>query len=499
MIELADLSSLRPATYNPRSVSKERLDLVALSLQKLGWLLPVYAMKSGEIISGHQRCLMAESLGYRQAPVVWLDDLSDAERKALNIVFNQATNDCRLADSTGDLAAKLAETPIEELASSLPDLRDSFRCVDAEDVSPGALLEANRGRWSPYAKQVALSLWGRGIIQPVVASEGGRVVNGIGRLQLAAEKKTALRVVWVDAAEAKLAEAMLNLLSMDFALEDHLGDFLRHNSFRRSRSVRKEPGFGFMVFAFPKLAKIGESPIRDPRNLRQWVAKHGRSVVDFGSGHGHETAMFRELGIRVASFEPYPLKSETIDKDRAISTTREFIQQVAETPFSSVFCSSVFNSIPFRRDREHVTAILGALAYPKGRVYLGTMSQGHGNWVDMRREQVNERKAQRRHIRLSYEGGVYVSDIARAPKVQKFHSAEDVENLIRGRFSRFRVRNVGGSFSSWAIEAWNPVICPAELRAAIEFEFDLPYPDGSTMNLVNDALDAFSQRLGIRL
>lgn len=35
----------------------------------------------------------------------------------------------------------------------------------------------------------------------------------------------------------------------------------------------------------------------------------------------------------------------------------------------------------------------------------------------------------------------------------------------------------------------------AKLRAAIEFEFNLPYPDGTRMNLVQCAMDAFSQRL----
>jgi hypothetical protein len=36
---------------------------------------------------------------------------------------------------------------------------------------------------------------------------------------------------------------------------------------------------------------------------------------------------------------------------------------------------------------------------------------------------------------------------------------------------------------------------PARLRAAIEFEFNLPYPDGTRMDLAKCAMDAFSQRL----
>ena len=40
---------------------------------------------------------------------------------------------------------------------------------------------------------------------------------------------------------------------------------------------------------------------------------------------------------------------------------------------------------------------------------------------------------------------------------------------------------------------------PARLRAAIEFEFDLPYPDGTRMDLVKCAMDSFSNFLQITL
>ena len=37
-IELVPVASLRPALYNPREADGERLELVRLSLQKLGFL-----------------------------------------------------------------------------------------------------------------------------------------------------------------------------------------------------------------------------------------------------------------------------------------------------------------------------------------------------------------------------------------------------------------------------------------------------------------------------
>ena len=39
----------------------------------------------------------------------------------------------------------------------------------------------------------------------------------------------------------------------------------------------------------------------------------------------------------------------------------------------------------------------------------------------------------------------------------------------------------------------------AKLRHAIEFEFNLPYPDGTHAGLVEEAKEAFSKRLGVKI
>ena len=40
---------------------------------------------------------------------------------------------------------------------------------------------------------------------------------------------------------------------------------------------------------------------------------------------------------------------------------------------------------------------------------------------------------------------------------------------------------------------------PGKLRAAVEFEFNLPYPDGTRMGLAKEAIAAFEKRMGISL
>ena len=61
-------SALRPALYNPREADAERLELVRLSLRKLGFLLPLVATTDGEILSGHQRHAVAVDMGAARVP-----------------------------------------------------------------------------------------------------------------------------------------------------------------------------------------------------------------------------------------------------------------------------------------------------------------------------------------------------------------------------------------------------------------------------------------------
>ena len=64
MIELVPIESVHASEYNPRRNDEKRLALTEMSLRKLGFLLPIYADRSGEILSGHQRHLVATRMRF---------------------------------------------------------------------------------------------------------------------------------------------------------------------------------------------------------------------------------------------------------------------------------------------------------------------------------------------------------------------------------------------------------------------------------------------------
>ena len=132
-IELLPVSALRPALYNPREADAERLELVRLSLRKLGFLLPIYADRSGEILSGHQRHLVASRMGFTQIPVEYVSGKDLGERKAVNVLFNRATNDLQKQDTCDIIRRRLYEMDVESMVDGLPDITpdtvESFPCV----------------------------------------------------------------------------------------------------------------------------------------------------------------------------------------------------------------------------------------------------------------------------------------------------------------------------------------------------------------------------------
>lgn len=385
-IELVPVSALRPALYNPREADAERLDLVKLSLRKLGFLLPLVATPDGEILSGHQRHAVAVDIGVSRVPVLRVD-VPEARRRGLNILFNRATNDIPLQDTEQDMETALRGADVRSLADTLPDIPlDSpafFPCMAAEMREVLPLARQNVPHFVRHAANVGRMLARLGVHLPIVVTPDGSVINGVGRLEAAARKgRKEIAVVTLDTSRAELARAMLNLLSMDFRFSGDSADFLRYGAFRRDWLRRTFLGRAFVlpVYRHKRLSDVR----LDEKFMAKWKAACGDSVLDFGSGQGDEARMLRDAGIRVTEFEPYPACNNVVNREQGRASAMGFLSAVrAGTPFSAIFVSSVLNSVPFPEDREHILRIVAALCGPETLVCAaarGTKSSAWG-WV----------------------------------------------------------------------------------------------------------------------
>lgn len=494
MIKIVSIDAVKASEYNPRKNDEKRLALVELSLRKLGFLLPIVADKGGEILSGHQRHYIAKKMGFTKVPVQYIDCPELERRKNINIMFNRATNDLHKSDTCKKLKAKLYSLDVATLTNNIHDVeidnKEAFPCVyNVKRFDTILLAKQNADKFDSYMAALAKSLEQaiKGSMQVVVDTEGN-VINGIGRIQIAAEKrKPFIQCVVIPSEKKEFAINMLNLLSMDFSVEGSYADVLRYNSFMRSRNTRETDeqgrcalGDGFFKGVFPKNNGRDFFAL-EGKALEIWKKHYGDKIVDFGAGKLNNTRTLRQAGIFASAFEPYFVGAgDKVYKAKSIEIANKFLDDVKSgVEYTSVFISSVFNSVPFMDDRIKIARIAAALCKPRGKVVCWCQANTSPQF------QITKKRSALREslltFDLDYEPNIVLGDLRQHPKVQKGHTEEELRNIFGQSFKKINRLEIISNF--WYLEASQPIVSLERLAEAIDFEFELPYPDGTTMGL----------------
>lgn len=104
-IELWPTDRLVPYNRNPRTHSPEQVDKIAASIVEFGFLNPILVDTSDGIIAGHGRLVAAKKLSLPVVPVVVLDHLTEAQKRAYVIADNKLALDAGWDE--GILAAEM--------------------------------------------------------------------------------------------------------------------------------------------------------------------------------------------------------------------------------------------------------------------------------------------------------------------------------------------------------------------------------------------------------
>lgn len=495
--QLVPPAELTPDKKNPRKPDQARLGLLRLSIAKLGFLMPVYRQRStGLLLSGHQRTTVSLQLDRPHMPVDDID-IEDKDIMGINLLFNRYTNDFNAFDTGGTSAKRMDIKEVIERLEALPD-RDP-----AEDFAINCKYEDLRPFVASVAEQYdkksansAAAFIRRNIRIPVVISETGRVVNGVHRLFAAVEaEEHNWPVVRIPDEIADVALILLNYLSMDFHVDDDFKDLLRAGAYRRVSNNRGLVPKSYRFWANGCRALQD----RDSYTTSYWAnfrALHGRSILDFGAGLRKVAPALRDKGMNAIDFEPYLVDPEKGNAEPCPVYSRQealvFLEQISDPArkFDSIFLSAVLNSVPFAEDRLKVLAIVCALCSHDTVIY-GT----YRHISDFDYEYGGIRNAG--FFVFDSEPGVRLGDIASRPKLQKFMGEEEADQYFK-RFWRTSQHWRGGNVNFYKLT--NPMtVTPAILGKALELEFDLPYRDGSRMNLVAEAKAAFGKRLGKKI
>jgi DNA modification methylase len=88
-IERWPVDRLIPYARNARTHSEGQIAQVAASIVEFGWTNPILVGEGGVIIAGHARLLAARKLKMTEVPVIVLDHLTEAQRRALVLADNK--------------------------------------------------------------------------------------------------------------------------------------------------------------------------------------------------------------------------------------------------------------------------------------------------------------------------------------------------------------------------------------------------------------------------
>ena len=88
-VQAVPTGSLRPYPNNARLHAAKQVERIAVSIERFGFVNPILADGSGEIIAGHGRWEAAKRLGLKMVPAIRIEHLSEAELKAYRIADNR--------------------------------------------------------------------------------------------------------------------------------------------------------------------------------------------------------------------------------------------------------------------------------------------------------------------------------------------------------------------------------------------------------------------------
>ena len=88
-VEMMPTASLKPDPKNARTHSKRQIKQVARSIKMFGWVNPVIVDQQLTILAGHARLEAAKMLGLDRVPIIRIDDMTKAHKRAYMLAANK--------------------------------------------------------------------------------------------------------------------------------------------------------------------------------------------------------------------------------------------------------------------------------------------------------------------------------------------------------------------------------------------------------------------------
>lgn len=127
------LDSLKAYDGNAKQHDSDNIDAIANSISEFGFRNPILAWHNEdgvpEIVAGHGRAAAAKKLRMEQVPVIFVDDLTDAQRRMLTLADNQTTLMTGWDKATIDAELDALETVfnVEDFGFEIPEIEEDIQ------------------------------------------------------------------------------------------------------------------------------------------------------------------------------------------------------------------------------------------------------------------------------------------------------------------------------------------------------------------------------------
>lgn len=91
-VEYIPIDSIKPYENNAKIHTPEQIEQIKASINEFGMNDPIGIWGNDNlIVEGHGRLMACKELGYKEVPIIRLDELTDEQRRAYTLIHNQTT------------------------------------------------------------------------------------------------------------------------------------------------------------------------------------------------------------------------------------------------------------------------------------------------------------------------------------------------------------------------------------------------------------------------
>lgn len=454
------LSGLTPAPYNPRFLDDTAFVALQRSIRTLGMIKPVIATSDGRILAGHQRQRAAMAIGLEYTPVYVVNGIDPVSEMRFNQLHNGTDLD------TGDEHVTVPAST----------------GLGYYDVPAVSIRGTRRAKGGTLRVAIAELLTKFGPWGGIVASQSGECLSG---------------------AQYALTCKQLGMPCRTYYVPDELASLVK-GMFRRAYGefdYSKLPKTTYMQ-TFAQMYRVRQDEEGRPVGVGQPFYEHvyipnfkpGERILDFGCGQGDYVRILQTKGYRIWGMEFFYRAGQGLNTP-AIHQMADSLFETLRTHgrFDVVLCEFVLNSTDRNEAEVAVMTCLNALCKPGGRIYASGRTRSATE-----REITNTADTQGTLSFLDKDG---YSAIAQKGRwlYQKYHTPAQATTLAKtyiGPNADYGI--LSGMDTVFLIQGTKEVELPqAQVEAALTFEFNLPWPDGHTVNRHREAVDAWRAAIAL--